>query len=226
MKLGASLRAAVESNDTAKMRKLAAQLASNVKFEGLVADLIYETATKRNAVSCAAVLKYIAPHASPMLPFWMSMASEDAPMLAWIGQHDELARYIFLPMPCPNRDWCIEHSVNRNDPGPAFRMWWQQFKESLRQAVADHLRVEWQRRFTAQPKLYYLLENPSREQAVFVATRPEAIWDMPLLAKYYPDIQEVYEIIHTLYTGIAARQQMMQYFSKYDVPVEIYELPM
>lgn len=226
IKSEASLRAALTNNDTEQMRSLALRSAQDPHFEHIVASLLYESAIQKNVPACAAVLKYIAPHASPMLSFWMTMASEDAPMLAWVGQHDELARYIFLPMPCPNRDWCLEHKANRDDPGPQFRTWWRQFKEPLRQAVADHLRVEWQRRFTAQPKLYHLLDTPSREQAVFVATRPEAIWDMPVLAKHYPDIQEIYTVTHTLYDGIAARQQMMAYFSKNNCPIETYDLPL
>ena len=107
-----------------------------------------------------------------------------------------------------------------------FRQWWSQYREPLRRAVDDHLRVEWLRRFTAQPKLYHLLDQPTREQAVFVATRPEAIWDMPVLAVHYPDIESVYNVTHSLYQGVAARQQMAQYLSMgHGRIAESYELP-
>ena len=62
------------------------------------------------------------------------------------------------------------------------------------------------------------------EQAVFVACRPEAIWDFPVLSKQYPDIESVYNITHALYEGTAARKQMMEYFAKAGAPIESYDL--
>lgn len=226
MKLESELRAAVHDSDVARMRKLAAKFATENHYEHTVATLIYEYAERKDAERCALILKHVATHATPMLDFWTAMSLQEASMLRWIGQHDDLARYIFLPMPCPNREWCIEHKVDRNNPGPPFFQWWSQYNDALRQGVYDHLRVEWLRRFTAQPKLYYLLREPTRAQAVFVATRPEAIWDMSVLAKYYPDITSVYGVTHSLYEGVNARKKMMEYFTQNNgTKLDSYDLP-
>ncbi len=224
IKMEADLRLAIGNEDVPSMRGLAEKLKTNANYENTVGTLIYEYAHKKDAVRCALVLKHVAPHASPMRAFWLSLVHEDPNMLAWIGLHDELARYIFLPMPCPTREWCIDNNVDRKNPKPAFQEWWAQRSDVLRQAVADHLRVEWARRFIAQPKLYYLLQTPTVEQAVFVACRPEAIWDFPVLSKQYPDIESVYNITHALYEGTAARKQMMEYFAKAGAPIESYDL--
>lgn len=226
MRLESELRAAVHEKDVAQMRRLAEKFSRERHYEHAVATLIHEYAEKKDTERCALVLKHVATHATPMLEFWIAMSFQEAPMLRWIGQHDDLARYIFLPMPCPNREWCIQHKVDRNNPGPPFFQWWSQHNDALRQGVDDHLRVEWLRRFTAQPKLYYLLREPTREQAVFVATRPEAIWDMPVLAKYYTDIASVHGVTHSLYEGIAARKKMGEYFTQSNDPgLDIYDLP-
>ena len=219
------LRAAIEDRDIPTMRRLALKLKDAAAYEHLVTSLIYEYATARDAVRSAEILKHIAPHASPMLSFWTAMSFHDTAMLQWIGQYDDLARYIFLPMPCPNNEWCTMHDVDRKNPGSSFRQWWGQYRQSLRQGVEDHLRVEWQRRFTSQPKLYYLLAKPSIEQAIFVATRPEPIWDIPVLVEHYPDIQSVFDVTHALYSGVAARQQMVRYFGKGHAQCDTYHLP-
>lgn len=208
------LRAAVQDHDIARMREFAKKNKDVSHYEHTVATLICEYASSKDTVRCGHVLKYIATHASPMLDFWMAMSRNDPGMLRWIGQHDDLARYIFLPMPCPNREWCMEHNADRKEPGPAFKAWWSEQLPALRQGVSDHLRVEWVRRFTAQPKLYYLLDDPSAEQATFVATRPESIWDFSTLSKTYPDVQSVFDITHALYEGVAARKQMAAYFAQ------------
>lgn len=208
------LHAAVQDHDIARMREFAKKSKELSHYEHIVATLICEYASGKDAVRCAHVLKYIATHASPMLDFWMAMSKHDPDMLRWIGQHDDLARYIYLPMPCPNREWCMEHSVDREQPGGAFKAWWSTQHSVLRQGVTDHLRVEWKRRFIAQTKLYYLLDDPTPEQAAFVATRPEPVWDFSTLSKAYPDIQSVHSITHSLYEGVAARKQMAAYFAQ------------
>lgn len=218
------LRVAVQELDIARMRELAKKIKDTPHHEHIMATLICEYASVKDITRCAHVLKYIATHASPMLQFWMAMAHQEPDMLRWIGQHDDLARYIFLPMPCPNREWCMENKADRDQPGPAFKAWWSEQRASLRQAVADHLRVEWLRRFTAQPKLYYLLDSPTPEQAVFVALRPEAIWDFATLGKTYPDVQSVFGITAALYEGVAVRKQMAAYFANTNVAIESYAL--
>lgn len=224
IKMEVDLRLAVANEDVATMRHLALKLKTNAGYENTVGTLIYEYAHKQDAARCALVLKHVAPHASPMREFWLSLVHEHPSMLAWMGQHDDIARYIFLPMPCPTREWCIENNVDRKNPKPAFQAWWAERSDVLRQAVADHLRVEWARRFVAQPKLYYLLPHPTVEQAVFVACRPEAIWDFPVLAERYPDIESVYNVTHALCEGVAARKQMVEYFANAGTPIEVYEL--
>ena len=219
------LRAAIQEQDIARMRELAKKMKETSHFEHTVATLIFEYASNKDEVRCGHVLKYVAPYATPMLQFWMAMSHKNPDMLRWIGQHDDLARSIFLPMPCPNREWCLEHKVDRSNPGPAFKEWWRKQRPELSQAVSDHLRVEWLRRFTAQPKLYYLLDSPTVAQAVFVATRPEAIWDFKTLATEYLDIQSVFNVTHALYEGVAARKQMASYFAQLDnVPSESYSI--
>lgn len=214
VKTDAQLKLAVEEYDVPRMLVLAKKFRHELHSEYAVATLICEYANNQDALRCANVLKYVAPYASPMIQFWMAMSTNDPAMLRWIGQHDELARYIFLPMPCPNRDWCLEYKVDRENPGPAFKAWWGAQNPDIRQGVADHLRVEWKRRFIAQPKLYYLLDAPTLEQAVFVATRPETIWDFPVLATGYPDVQSVLNITQALYKGAAIGKQMSTYFAQ------------
>lgn len=208
------LRVAVQENDVPRMRELAKKIKETAHHEHTVATLICEYANRRDMVRCGYVLKYIATHASPMLQFWMAMSHQNPEALRWIGQHDDLARYIFLPMPCPNREWCISNNVDRSNPGPAFKAWWSSQRPALYQAVSDHLRAEWLRRFTAQPKLYYLLNTPTVEQAVFVATRPEPVWDFETLSIGFPDVQSVFNITHALYESVAARKQMVEYFAQ------------
>lgn len=219
------LRAAIEDNDIPRVRHFAEKWKHDKQFEHVIQTLIYGYALQQDAEHCAVVLKHAAIHATPMLPFWMALASEASELLRWIGENDELARYIYLPMPCPNREWCLDHNVDRQNPGPAFRQWWSLQKDAVRQGVEDHLRVEWQRRFIGQPKLYYLLEHPTVEQAVFVATHPQPIWDMPVLATRYPDIEFVLNLSQSLYEGVALRKQMIEFFSKHDgLPPESYSI--
>lgn len=224
--LETKLRLAVEERNVPEIRRFAKVFSSYAQYEHATATLVYEYGIKRDAEKCALVLKHVACYSSPMLSFWTALTQQEPELLAWMGEHDNIARYFFLPMPCPNRDWCIEHYVDKNNPGLAFRQWWSSFPQPWRNAINDHLRVEWRRRLIGQPKIYYLISSPSKEQAVFAATRPEGVWDFPLLSQYFPGVELVHTITNQMCDSITSRKQMIQYFEQFDTPlVESYILP-
>lgn len=154
-------------------------------------------AREENATACGLLLSSIT-RARLMMDFWMTLVQHEPATLRWMGQHDAIACHFFLPMPCPNREWTLEYNANRDDPVPEFRRWWAAFPAPWQNAIVDHLRVEWRRRFIGQSKLYWLLDNPTLEQTTYVSTLPQPVYDFPRLEQVVPNAFAVVRMIQEL----------------------------
>ena len=129
-------------------------------------------------------------------------------------------------MPCPNREWVLENHANREDPIPHFVQWWQHFPTAWRTAIVDHLRVEWQRRFIGQPKLYWLLDKPTLEQAEYVSTLPQPVYDWPLLEQIIPNAPGVIRMLQELQPNPKAlRAEWIATLAQRNQKPESYVLP-
>ena len=191
--------------------------------DALLGSAILHLAAQHNV---PALVVLLANTQNTMLEFWMALVQHDPDTLAWMGRYDDIARHFFLPMPCPNREWVLENHANREDPIPHFVQWWQHFPAAWRTAIVDHLRVEWQRRFIGQPKLYWLLDKPTLEQAEYVSTLPQPVYDWPLLEQIIPNAPVVIRMLQDLQPNPKAlRAEWIATLAQRNQKPESYVLP-
>lgn len=194
--------------------------------DALLGSAILKLAVQQDAPALAVLLQATANTQNTMLAFWMALVQHDPNTLAWMGRHDDVARHFFLPMPCPNREWILENHANREDPIPHFVRWWRHFPTAWRTAIVDHLRVEWHRRFVGQSKLYWLLDKPTLEQAEYVSTLPQPVYDWPLLEQIIPNAFTVVRMLQELQPNPKAlRAEWIATLAQRHQPQEMYTLP-
>ena len=193
-----------------------------VKSESDIAAAVYHYAKKRDIKNCQAVLDQTAGR-KLMMELWMALLNDAPEELAWIGQHDSLAKHIYVPMPCPTRDWMLSNNIETKNLISYFKEWWANFNPAWKRAIQDHMRVEWRRRLIGQSKLYWVLDSPTPEQTLFVASLPQAVNDWERLEKIVPNARQLWKIVSSV--GYDTKEQRAAWhkvlYAKNDAPLEL-----
>ena len=211
---------ALEHSDTAFLDSSAPTCPKDLRY-----SLLLRYAAQRDELKCACILNHLFQAQTYDVPFWHALIEKDPDTLAWMGQHDSIAMHFQILLPIINDEWCIAEKVDIANPGPAYRLWWAQYPEAWQNAVQDHLRVSWQNKMLDDVVLYHLLENPTKEQAVFAATHQYSIWDQPTLSKYFPDLDQTMFLYQDIYEPSEYKIKIRQFLLDSEANLTVLSLP-